>query len=106
MFDITPPIPELRYSDSVIRLERSLGTYGGYILDKMLSPELLLIPTMILLAVIVGFLPAVTAYKTLGFFNALAMPHAKTGGMQAWPRPSPQVVVQVVGDGGAEGGER
>ena len=64
MFDITPPIPELRYSDSVIRLERSLGTYGGYILDKMLSPELLLIPTMILLAVIVGFLPAVTAYKT------------------------------------------
>lgn len=64
MFDITPPIPELRYSDSIIRLERSLGTYGGYILDKMLSPELLLIPTMILLAVIVGFLPAVTAYKT------------------------------------------
>ncbi len=64
MFDITPPIPELRYSDSIIRLERNLGTYGGYILDKMLSPELLLIPTMILLAVIVGFLPAVTAYKT------------------------------------------
>ena len=64
MFDITPPIPELRYSDSIIRLERALGKNGGYVLDKMLSPELLLIPTMILLAVIVGFLPAVTAYKT------------------------------------------
>ncbi|MFC1758526.1 ABC transporter permease [Planctomycetota bacterium] len=64
MFDITPPIPELRYSDSIIRLERRLGSYGGYILDKMLSPELLLIPTIVLLAVIVGFLPAVTAYKT------------------------------------------
>ena len=64
MFDITPPIPELRYSDGVIRLERSLGDYGGYVLDKVLSPEVLLIPTMILLAVIVGFLPAVSAYKT------------------------------------------
>jgi putative ABC transport system permease protein len=64
LFDITPPIPELRYSDGALQIERSLGDFGGLLLDKVLSPEVLLIPTIIILAVIVGFLPAVTAYKT------------------------------------------
>lgn len=64
LLDFAPPIPLLRFSESATKLEKMLGDSGGAILDILLSPELLLIPTIMILAILVGFLPAVTAYKT------------------------------------------
>lgn len=64
LFDVTPPITVLRYSDWAMKVERTMGETGRLLLDKLLSPEVLLIPTIVMLAILVGFLPAVTAYKT------------------------------------------
>ena len=64
MFDLAPAPLQVRYSETVMNLEKLTNESGKKILDVILSPELLLIPIIILLAVIVGFLPAITAYKT------------------------------------------
>jgi putative ABC transport system permease protein len=62
--DFAPPVEFVRNSESVLNFERLTGGKATKILDIVLSPEFLLIPTIILSAVFVGFLPAVTAYKT------------------------------------------
>ena len=64
LLDFAPPIPLMRFSEPAMKLEKMLGESGETILDILLSPELLLIPTIMILAVLVGFLPAITAYKT------------------------------------------
>ena len=58
-FDLAPPIPVVGYfvGDSASFLPTS-------ILELSVSPELLLIPGLILLAILVGVYPAISAYKT------------------------------------------
>ena len=62
--DFAPPPKMLLESDSVTKIESLTGELGTRILRVLLSPEFLLTPTIIILAILVGFLPAVTAYKT------------------------------------------
>jgi putative ABC transport system permease protein len=64
LLDFAPPVSVLRQSETAMKIERLTGEAGAKILDVLLSPEFLLIPTIIVLAILVGFLPAVTAYKT------------------------------------------
>ncbi|MCA9196427.1 MAG: ABC transporter permease [Planctomycetales bacterium] len=65
-FDLAPPVPLLRYSQPIYNLERTMGGSDAvrHMLDLLLSPEVMLVPAIVLLSIAVGFLPAITAYKT------------------------------------------
>jgi putative ABC transport system permease protein len=49
-FDLAPPL--------------AMGSWSGSSLASRISPEVLLVPSLIVLAIIVGFLPALAAYRT------------------------------------------
>lgn len=57
-FDIAPPVPVFAF----------LGDYGSFLPNALLewrvSPELLLLPGLLVLAVLVGVYPAISAYRT------------------------------------------
>ena len=57
-FDFAPPVPVFQY------LFSSSGSWADALEYVKLSPEFLLIPGLILLAILVGIYPAISAYRT------------------------------------------
>ena len=63
-FDLAPPIPVFGILNGLAQDLLGLTMFPEFLINMNLSPELLLIPGLIILSVLVGIYPAITAYRT------------------------------------------
>jgi putative ABC transport system permease protein len=63
-FDLAPPTPIFAWLNALIQERTGSSFLPEWLLNVNLSPEILLIPGLIVLSVLVGIYPAVSAYRT------------------------------------------
>ena len=63
-FDLAPPTPIFAWLNGMVQDYSGLTLFPESMIDLNISPELLLIPGLILLSIAVGIYPAISAYRT------------------------------------------
>ena len=63
-FDLAPPTPIFAWVNGMVQDSFGLTLFPEFLTNVNLSPEILLIPSLILLSVLVGIYPAISAYRT------------------------------------------
>ena len=63
-FDLAPPTPIFAWLNGLVQDYSGLTLFPDFLIDWNISPELLLIPGLVLLAIAVGIYPAISAYRT------------------------------------------
>lgn len=63
-FDLAPPTPIFAWLNAMVQDNFGLSLFPEFLTSIDISPEVLLIPGLVLLSVLVGIYPAISAYRT------------------------------------------